>query len=86
MSQNTDLDLWTQVAEGYWPELSVEELQGLSMQAALYWYQKENNALAKVYEQYLLLRTLKGVPMSGQTEPSKLEQFLRIHNGKQRTQ
>ena len=60
MSLNSNIDIWITLAREKYPTLSEEHLKALSMEAASYWYLGENTDLANLFDQYIMLKALKG--------------------------
>lgn len=60
MSLNSNIDIWATLAREQYPKLSENELRALSMKAASEWYIGESTDLAKLFDQYVMLKTLKG--------------------------
>lgn len=65
MSSETKLDIWVQLARGKYPMLSEDIIKSLSMTAASEWYLNTNSELAELYDQYVMLKTLKGILPDG---------------------
>ena len=61
MSLNSKLDIWETLAREKYPELLPFQLQALSMTAATSWYNGEENELTELFDQYVMLKELKGL-------------------------
>lgn len=59
MSQNTDT--WVMVVQEHYPKLNESELKVLTIQAANEWYLGEDTKLANLFDQYVMLKHLKGM-------------------------
>ena len=60
MSLNTKLDIWTTLAKEKYPDLLEHQLQVMSMLAASSWYAGEENEYSELFDQYVMLKNLKG--------------------------
>lgn len=58
---NTKPEIWLAVCEGHFPDLSDAEIMTLSMRAATDWYHGQDNELAQLFDQYVMIKNLKGV-------------------------
>jgi hypothetical protein len=56
----TKLELWEDIARSQYPEFSLAQIYALSLLASREWYDKKDTGLAKLYEQYEILRLLSG--------------------------
>lgn len=60
MNLNSNIDIWATLAREQYPKLSENEIRTLSMKAASEWYLGESTDLANLFDQYIMLKTLKG--------------------------
>jgi hypothetical protein len=58
---DTKPEIWLAVCEGKFPDKTETEILVLSMQAASAWYLGEDNELSKLFDQYVMIKNLKGV-------------------------
>ena len=58
---NTKLEIWATLLREKQPTLTEHQIQALSMQAASEWYNGTNTELANLFDQYVMLKTLKGI-------------------------
>lgn len=61
MSLNTKIEIWEEVAQVKYPELLPHQLHVLSMHAASDWYAGADTELSELFDQYVMLKTLKGL-------------------------
>ena len=61
MSTDTKENIWVMLAREKYPKLSEHVLQGLSMRAASEWYNGDETDLAKLFDQYVMIKNLKGL-------------------------
>ena len=61
MSLETKLDIWKELAREKCPTLNENQLRTLSMKAASEWYLGADTELANLFDQYVMLKTLKGI-------------------------
>ena len=62
MSLNTKKEIWFECCKAKWPEISEAAANALSMRAAAQYYLGgENTELGEVFDQYVMLKTLKGI-------------------------
>lgn len=54
------LGIWTTLAKEKFPELTESQIKALSMQASTQWYLGEDTELANLFDQYVMLKNLKG--------------------------
>lgn len=59
---NDKHQLWLTLAREQYPTLTEEQMMGLSMKAASDWYFGVENELTILYDQYVMLKTLKDIP------------------------
>jgi hypothetical protein len=62
MRANTKREIWITLAREQYPMLTETELDALSMRAASQWYLGEENELTKLFDQYVMLKTIQGIP------------------------
>jgi hypothetical protein len=62
MSLGTKREIWITLAREQYPMLTETELDALSMRAASQWYLGEENELSNLYDQYVMLKTIQGIP------------------------
>lgn len=61
MSLNSKVEIWETLAQEKYPELLPYQIHALSMVAASDWYNGADTDLAKLFEQYVMIKTLKGI-------------------------
>lgn len=61
MSLNSKEEIWLEVCRAKWPTISEEAAMALSMRAASEYYLGGNTDLVEVFEQYVMLKTIKGI-------------------------
>lgn len=61
MTNATKLDVWMLLATEKYPTLSEDRIKALSMVAANEWFLNTGSELADLYDQYVMLKTLKGI-------------------------
>lgn len=61
MSLNSKNDIWLEVCQAKYPNISEAAAQAMSMQAASEYYLGGNKDLVDLFEQYIMLKTLKGI-------------------------
>ena len=54
--------LWLLLAKEKFPLLSEASIMALSLDAATRWYHGDTDELANLYDQYVMLKTLKDIP------------------------
>ena len=57
----TKRDIWLAVCEGQFPRKSEDQIMAYSTKAASDWYHGDDTELAKLFEQYVMIKTLKGI-------------------------
>ena len=57
----TKKDIWLAVCEGRFPGQSEDHIMAYSMKAASDWYHGDDTELARLFEQYVMIKTLKGI-------------------------
>jgi hypothetical protein len=60
VSLNSNIDIWITLAREKYPTLPEDELKRLGMTAAAVWYADGDTDLANLFDQYIMLKTLKG--------------------------
>lgn len=65
MTSETKLDVWMTLAEPKYPELTEDRIKALSLVAANEWFLNTGSELAELYDQYIMLKTLKGIQVNG---------------------
>jgi Zn-dependent metalloprotease len=68
MSLNTKMEIWIEVLKTRVPDITFNEAVAVSAQAASDWYNGANTELAKLFEQFVILKTLKGIKNDPETE------------------
>lgn len=58
---NSRIEIWRLLAKEKYPTLNEDGLSVLSLQAASDWYNGANTDLAVLFDQYVMLKTLKGI-------------------------
>ena len=58
---DTKPEIWLAVCEGHFPGKTDAEIMTYSMKAATDWYHGEDNELTKLFDQYVMIKNLKGV-------------------------
>ena len=61
MSLSTKQDIWLEVCKAKWPTMSEAAAMALSMRAASEYYLGGDQELVEVFDQYVMLKTLKGI-------------------------
>ena len=66
MSQSTEhmsspLEIWVSIAREKYPTLTENDLRALSMTAAASWYAGGDTELAMLFDQYVMMKNLKGL-------------------------
>jgi len=61
VSLNTKEEIWLTLAREKYPTLTENQLQGLGLKAASEWYIGSESDLADLYNQYVMLKNLKGL-------------------------
>jgi len=54
------IETWILLAQERYPKLNENEIKRLSMKAASEWYLGEDTELASLFDQYVMLKNLKG--------------------------
>ena len=54
-------EIWLVLAREQYPQLNEEQLAALSLKAAGDWYVGEETELTKLFDQYVMIKTLKGL-------------------------
>jgi hypothetical protein len=67
MSLDTKMGIWIEVLKTKVPDIKFDEAAALSMQAATDWYSGADTELANLFEQFIMLKTLKGMRDDEQT-------------------
>jgi hypothetical protein len=55
------IDVWLMLAREKYPEQSDQELKALSMTAAAHWFNDHDTDLAKLFDQYVMMKNLYGI-------------------------
>lgn len=55
------IDIWLLLAKEKYPYMPIEKLKSLSMLAATSWYSGEKNEYTELFDQYVMLKNLKGL-------------------------
>ena len=58
---DSKIEIWLSLTREQFPGQSDEELALLSLDAASQWYLGKDNELTKLFDQYVMLKTLKGI-------------------------
>jgi hypothetical protein len=58
---DTKPEIWLAVCEGHFPDKTDAEIMTYSMKAAADWYTGQDNELAQLFDQYVMIKNLKGV-------------------------
>jgi hypothetical protein len=58
---DTKPEIWLAVCEGHFPGKTDSEIMSYSMKAAADWYVDEDNELTQLFDQYVMIKNLKGV-------------------------
>jgi hypothetical protein len=58
---DTKPEIWLAVCEGHFPGKTDAEIMSYSMKAAADWYVGEDNELTQLFDQYVMIKNLKGV-------------------------
>jgi len=61
MSLNSKQEIWLEVCRAKWPTMSEAAAMSLSMKAAAEYYLGGDPELVEVFDQYVMLKTLKGI-------------------------
>lgn len=61
MSLDTKHDIWIELARPIYPDKDDEEILAIGMLAAAGWYMGYEDELSQLYDQYVMLKTLKGI-------------------------
>lgn len=67
MSLDTKMDIWLEVLRTRAPDITFPEAASLSMKAASDWYSGADTELAKLFDQFVMLKQLKGIINDEQT-------------------
>jgi hypothetical protein len=57
----TTKEIWLTLAREVYPQLNEDQLGALSLEAASKWYMGEESELTKLFDQYVMIKTLKGL-------------------------
>ena len=60
-TENSKLEIWVSMAREKYPTLTEDELKALSMTAAAVWYAGGDTELAMLFDQYVMVKKLKGL-------------------------
>lgn len=60
MSLDTKMDIWIEVLRTRVPDATYQDAAMLSLKAASDWYHGVDSELSKLFEQFLMLKQLKG--------------------------
>jgi hypothetical protein len=58
---NSRIEIWRLLAKEKYPKLNEDGLSVLSLQAASDWYNGADTELSKLFDQYVMLKNLKGI-------------------------
>ena len=61
MCLDTKENIWAELARAKYPTLTENQLRALSMHAASDWYNGWDTELAKLFDQYVMLKNLRGI-------------------------
>jgi hypothetical protein len=61
MSLSTKQEIWVECCQAKWPTLSEAAALALSMRAASEYYLGGDPEIVEVFDQYVMLKTLKGI-------------------------
>jgi hypothetical protein len=61
MSLSTKQEIWVECCQAKWPTLSEAAALALGMKAAAEYYLGGDPELVEVFDQYVMLKTLKGI-------------------------
>lgn len=61
MSLNSKNDIWLEVCRARYPKITEAAAQAMSMRAASEYYLNGDKVLVELFEQYIMLKTLKGI-------------------------
>lgn len=61
MSLDTKQEIWLELARPVYPNKDDEEILAIGMLAAGGWHMKIEGPLTELYDQYVMLKTLKGI-------------------------
>jgi hypothetical protein len=61
MSLNSKQEIWVTLAREHYPTLTEDQILALSMTAATDWYSGVKSKLTQIFDQYIMLKTLKGL-------------------------
>mgnify|MGYP003350735513 FL=1 len=65
MSLDTKENIWTELAREKYPTLTENQLRALSMHAASEWYNGSDSELANLFDQYVMIKNLRGIGLNG---------------------
>jgi hypothetical protein len=58
---NEKKEIWLTLARERYPELNEDKAAVLCLEAAAHWYSGEESELTHLFDQYVMLKTLKGL-------------------------
>lgn len=61
MSLDTKENIWLELAREKYPALTEDKLRALCMYAASEWFNGDNTDLSKLFDQYVMIKRLKGL-------------------------
>jgi hypothetical protein len=61
MSLSTKQDIWLTLAGERYPSLNEDQLKALSLKAASEWYLGGDPELVNLFDQYVMLKNIRGV-------------------------
>jgi hypothetical protein len=61
MSLNSKQDIWLEVCRAKYPEITETAADAMHLQAASSYLFNDNKDLVEMFEQYIMLKTLKGI-------------------------
>lgn len=61
MSLDTKQDIWLELARPMYPDKDDDEIFAIGMLAASSWFMGYDDELTRLYDQYVMLKTLRGI-------------------------
>jgi hypothetical protein len=58
---NTKIEIWLTLAREKYPSITEAKAQALCLEAAAVWYSGEESELTEIFDQYVMLKSLKGL-------------------------
>ena len=68
MSLDTKIAIWLEVCRARYPDITEDNAKALSLKAASEWYLGGNKELVELFDQYVMLKTLKGIKNGEETD------------------